>query len=69
MQWYGVNWYGPVTSDGPEQVIVAEVVNPLPPYMYEVLERENNHNCIDMVNLGHMYTVVRSFVHTFSVDT
>lgn len=66
MQWYGVDLSGPVASSDVEQVEVTEASNPLPSYLFEVLQREINSDSISMDSVGHKYVLVRAFVHTFS---
>ena len=68
LTWYGVDWSGPVPHSDLDQVIVPEVPNPLPSYLFAVLEREVNPTLKSMENIGHTCVLVRAFVRTFTVD-
>lgn len=63
MQWYGIDWTGPIaTSEDVEEVVVPEVDNPLPDYLSEVLLREIDN--IDDPEVA--YIAAHVFVHAYT---
>ncbi len=66
MEWYGIDWSGPISYSDPAQVTVPEVANPLPPYLADVLETVIDPDTITLDNFGKTYVLVRTFVHAFS---
>ena len=68
LQWYGVDWTGPISIEDPTddvaRVVLPPLNNPLPRFLYDILIQ--NIDVPSVEDPEHMYIVARSFVHTFA---
>ena len=65
LDYFGIDWTGPVPTDSAAQVHVPSCRNPLPRYLYDVLVQYIDPFSFDVNDSEEMYINTRTFVQSF----